>query len=264
MNSPLSQPRMRAQNLGVSYQGHEVIKGLDLDIPAGAITTLIGPNGCGKSTLLQALAALLPHSGSVELGGQDFASLKRPARARQLAMLPQQPTAPEAVTVEELVSRGRHPHQSWMRRWSAQDAEQVERALVLCDVAKLAQRPLGSLSGGQKQRVWIAMTLAQDTPTVFLDEPTTYLDLSHSIDVLRLVAQLRTDQGKTIVMVLHDLNLAIRHSDFLVAMSPTGEIYAQGTPAEIITADLLREIFDLEALVVTDPVTGGPMVVPAL
>ncbi|MDN6431143.1 MAG: ABC transporter ATP-binding protein [Corynebacterium flavescens] len=255
---------MRAQNLGVSYQGHEVIKGLDLDIPAGAITTLIGPNGCGKSTLLQALAALLPHSGSVELGGQDFASLKRPARARQLAMLPQQPTAPEAVTVEELVSRGRHPHQSWMRRWSAQDAEEVERALVLCDVAKLAQRPLGSLSGGQKQRVWIAMTLAQDTPTVFLDEPTTYLDLSHSIDVLRLVAQLRTDQGKTIVMVLHDLNLAIRHSDFLVVMSPTGEIYAQGTPAEIITADLLREIFDLEALVVTDPVTGGPMVVPAL
>lgn len=264
MNSPLSQPRMRAQNLGVSYQVHEVLKGLDLDIPAGAVTTLIGPNGCGKSTLLQALATLLPHSGGVELDGQDFSSLKRTTRARQLAMLPQQPTAPEAVTVEELVSRGRHPHQSWMRRWSAQDAEQVERALVLCDVAKLAQRPLGSLSGGQKQRVWIAMTLAQDTPTAFLDEPTTYLDLSHSIDVLRLVAQLRTDQGKTIVMVLHDLNLAIRHSDFLVAMSPTGEIYAQGAPAEIITADLLREIFDLEALVVTDPVTGGPMVVPAL
>lgn len=259
----MSLPRLRAQQLGVSYQGHEVLKDLNLEIPSGAITTLIGPNGCGKSTLLQSLAMLLPHSGMVELDGQDFTALKRTARAQQLAMLPQQPAAPEAITVEELVSRGRHPHQSWVRRWSPQDAEMVERALTLCDVAKLAQRPLGSLSGGQRQRVWIAMTLAQDTPTVFLDEPTTYLDLAHSIEILRLVGHLRNTEGKTIVMVLHDLNLAIRHSDFLVAMSPAGEICAQGTPAEIITVDLLREVFSLEALVVEDPVTAGPMVVPA-
>lgn len=260
----MSTPRLRTTDLSVSYQAHNVLKDLSLDIPAGAITTLIGPNGCGKSTLLHALATLVAHTGRVEIGGEDFSSLSRTQRARRLAMLPQQPTAPEALTVEELVTRGRHPHQSWMRRWSLEDERQVERALQLCDVASLAPRPIGSLSGGQRQRVWIAMTLAQDTPTVFLDEPTTYLDLAHSIDVLKLVGHLRDLENETVVMVLHDLNLAVWHSDYLVAMTSGGEIYAQGTPAEILTPELLLEVFNLDALVVKDPVTGGPMVVPTL
>ncbi|WSI35825.1 ABC transporter ATP-binding protein [Streptomyces sp. NBC_01341] len=235
--------------------------GLDVTVPPGVVTTIIGPNGCGKSTLLRTLTRLLkPARGAVVLDGEDIAGLRTRDVAKKLGLLPQAPVAPEGLTVADLVARGRHPHQSWLRQWSSDDAEVVERALAMTGVSDLADRPVDSLSGGQRQRVWISMTLAQGTDLLLLDEPTTYLDLAHALDVLDLVDDLH-ESGCTVVMVLHDLNLATRYSDNLVVMRE-GEILAQGHPRDVITAELLYEAFGLRAVVIDDPVGDRPLIVP--
>lgn len=253
---------LQVRNLKVSYGATVIVDGIDLDVPQGGVTTLIGPNGCGKSTLLRATAGLIAcDHGTVTLNGVDTAKLKRREIARQLAVLPQTPVAPEGLTVRDLVSRGRHPHQSWLRQASAEDARAVDAVMELTNIAEFADRPLERLSGGQRQRAWIAMVLAQDTPLVFLDEPTTYLDLSHSVEVLSLVRRLADQEGRTVLMVLHDLNLAARYSDQLIVMQ-RGEVRAVGAPTEVVTESLLSRVFDLPAVVASDPVSGGPLVVP--
>ena len=253
---------LQVRNLKVSYGASVIVDGIDLDVPQGGVTTIIGPNGCGKSTLLRATAGLIARDGgTVMLNGVDTSKMKRREIARQLAVLPQTPVAPEGLTVRDLVSRGRHPHQSWLRQASAEDARAVDAVMELTNIAELAERPLERLSGGQRQRAWIAMVLAQDTPLVFLDEPTTYLDLSHSVEVLSLVRRLADQEGRTVLMVLHDLNLAARYSDQLIVMQ-RGEVRAVGAPAEVVTETLLNSVFDLPAVVATDPVNGGPLVVP--
>lgn len=254
-------PRLAARGIRVGYGGRTVIDGLDVEIPSGVVTTIIGPNGCGKSTLLRTLTRLLkPAGGAVVLDGEDIASLRTRDVAKKLGLLPQTPVAPEGLTVSDLVARGRHPHQSWLRQWSSDDADIVRRALALTGVADLADRPVDSLSGGQRQRVWISMTLAQGTDLLLLDEPTTYLDLAHAIDVLDLVDDLH-ESGCTVVMVLHDLNLATRYSDNLVVMRE-GSVLAQGHPRDVITAELLDEAFGLRAMVIDDPVGDRPLIVP--
>ncbi|MFD4029827.1 ABC transporter ATP-binding protein [Streptomyces sp. NPDC058637] len=253
--------RLAAEGVTVGYGSRTVIDGLDVAIPPGVITTIIGPNGCGKSTLLRTLTRLLkPAAGSVVLDGEDIGRLKTRDVAKKLGLLPQAPVAPEGLTVSDLVARGRHPHQSWLRQWSSDDADVVERALAMTGVSELADRPVDSLSGGQRQRVWISMTLAQGTDLLLLDEPTTYLDLAHAIDVLDLVDDLH-ESGCTVVMVLHDLNLATRYSDNLVVMK-AGSILAQGHPRDVITAELLHEAFGLRAKVIDDPVGDRPLIVP--
>lgn len=253
---------LQVRNLKVSYGATVIVDGIDLDVPQGGVTTIIGPNGCGKSTLLRATAGLIASdSGTVTLNGVDTTKLKRREIARQLAVLPQTPVAPEGLTVRDLVSRGRHPHQSWLRQASAEDARAVDAVMELTNIAEFADRPLEWLSGGQRQRAWIAMVLAQDTPLVFLDEPTTYLDLSHSVEVLSLVRRLADQEGRTVLMVLHDLNLAARYSDQLIVMR-RGEVRAVGAPTEVVTESLLSRVFDLPAVVASDPVSGGPLVVP--
>lgn len=250
-------------NLRVGYTpDRPVISDLSLNIPGRQVTTIIGPNGCGKSTLLRAIGRLIPsQGGEVHLGDTDIGSMKRKDIAKTIGVLPQSPIAPPGLIVSDLVSRGRHPHQSWIRQWSSSDEEEVNAALEMTDVAELADRSVDSLSGGQRQRVWISMVLAQHTDVLFLDEPTTYLDLAHSIEVLDLVNRLRRDLDRTVIMVLHDLNLAIRYSDNLVVMRD-GDLFATGRPEEIITSELLKEVFELDASVIEDPVVGGPLIVP--
>ncbi|MEV0017535.1 MULTISPECIES: ABC transporter ATP-binding protein [Streptomyces] len=253
--------RLAARGVTVGYGARSVIDGLDVAIPPGVITTIVGPNGCGKSTLLRTLSRLLrPAAGTVVLDGEDIAALRTREVAKKLGLLPQAPVAPEGLTVSDLVARGRHPHQSWLRQWSSDDADVVRRALAMTGVSDLADRPVDSLSGGQRQRVWISMTLAQGTDLLLLDEPTTYLDLAHAVDVLDLVDDLH-ESGRTVVMVLHDLNLATRYSDNLVVMRE-GAILAQGHPRDVITADLLHEAFGLRARVIDDPVGNRPLIVP--
>lgn len=253
--------RLAARGVTVGYGGRVVIDELDVAIPPGVITTIIGPNGCGKSTLLKTLSRLLkPAKGAVVLDGEDIGRLRTRDVAKKLGLLPQAPVAPEGLTVADLVARGRHPHQSWLRQWSSDDADVVERALAMTGVSDLADRPVDALSGGQRQRVWISMTLAQGTDLLLLDEPTTYLDLAHAVDVLDLVDDLH-ESGCTVVMVLHDLNLATRYSDNLVVMRE-GSVLAQGHPRDVITAELLEEAFGLRARVIDDPVGGRPLVVP--
>ncbi|HEX7303416.1 ABC transporter ATP-binding protein [Lentzea sp.] len=253
--------RLGAEGVTVGYADRVVLDNLDVAIPTGVITTVIGPNGCGKSTLLRTLARLLkPRRGTVLLDGDDIARLKTKDVAKRMGLLPQTPIAPEGLTVADLVARGRHPHQSWVRQWSSDDADVVARALEMTGVADLAHRPVDSLSGGQRQRVWISMTLAQGTDLLLLDEPTTYLDLAHAIDVIDLVDDLH-EGGCTIVMVLHDLNLAVRYSDNLIVMKD-GSIVAQGHPSRVITGELLRDTFGLQAKVIDDPVSERPLIVP--
>ncbi|MEU5320815.1 ABC transporter ATP-binding protein [Streptomyces sp. NPDC021056] len=253
--------RLEARGVTVGYGDRTVIDDLDVAIPSGLVTTIIGPNGCGKSTLLRTLSRLLkPAEGTVVLDGDDIARLRTRDVAKKLGLLPQAPVAPDGLTVADLVARGRHPHQSWLRQWSSDDADVVERALAMTGVADLADRPVDELSGGQRQRVWISMTLAQGTDLLLLDEPTTYLDLAHAIDVLDLVNDLHTS-GCTVVMVLHDLNLAARYSDNLIVMRE-GAILAQGHPRDVITAELLHEAFGLRARVIDDPVGDRPVIVP--
>ncbi|CAL9605846.1 putative siderophore transport system ATP-binding protein YusV [Nocardiopsis dassonvillei] len=254
--------RLSARGLTLAYDDRVIVDGLDADIVEGTITCVIGPNGCGKSTMLRALGRLMrPRSGLVELDGRDIHRTPTREVARVLGVLPQQPTAPDGLTVADLVARGRHPAQRWYRQWSGDDHEAVARALELTGLAELADAPLSELSGGQRQRAWISMVLAQGTDLLLLDEPTTFLDLVHQVDVLDLVRELHAEGGRTIVMVLHDLNLAARYADTVIAMRE-GRVLASGPPAEVLTPALLREAFGLEAVVVEDPVTGGPMVVP--
>ncbi|PXY20814.1 ABC transporter ATP-binding protein [Prauserella muralis] len=254
--------RLRAEQVRLGYGERVVVTGLDLDVVDGSITVVIGPNGCGKSTLLRALGRLLrPRSGAVLLDGKRID--RQPTRevAKVVGLLPQSPSAPEGLTVADLVARGRHPHQSWYRQWSGGDDEAVARALAVTGMEVHAERLVDELSGGQRQRAWISMTLAQDTSLLLLDEPITYLDLAHQVDVLDLVRRLHTERGTTVVMVLHDLNLAARYADTLVAMRD-GRIVAQGAPGEVLSEQLLSEVFDLDAKVLPDPVAGTPLVVP--
>jgi iron complex transport system ATP-binding protein len=253
---------LTTHNLTLAYDRTTIIQNLSVDIPTHQITALVGANGCGKSTLLKGLARLLkPQNGMVYLDGVAIAKHSTKDIAKQLGLLPQSPTAPEGLTVRELVAQGRYPHQSWFQQWSEADQQFVEQALTITDMTEMGDRPLDSLSGGQRQRAWIAMALAQNTEILLLDEPTTFLDLAHQIEVLDLLYDLNQTQGRTIVMVLHDLNQACRYADYLVAMRQ-GNIYAQGNPAEVMTEGLVRDVFGLESRIVRDPVAGTPMCIP--
>ncbi|RNI20317.1 ABC transporter ATP-binding protein [Flexivirga caeni] len=254
--------RLVADAVTVGYGEQPVVHDVSLRIPDGKVTSVIGPNGCGKSTLLRTLSRLLtPTSGTVRLDDAPIGALSAKQLARTLALLPQSPIAPEGLLVRDLVGRGRHPHQRWFQQWSHGDEEVVTDAMRWTGILGLADRPVDALSGGQRQRVWIAMTLAQDTDLVLLDEPTTYLDLAHQVDVLELVCRLNRERGATVAMVLHDLNLAVRFSDHLVVMRQ-GRVVAQGDPVDVLDAELLHEVFGLTADLVADPRTGIPLVVP--
>jgi iron complex transport system ATP-binding protein len=246
-------------NLSLAYEQALIINGLNVAIPGGKVTALVGPNGCGKSTLLRGLARLLaPRSGAAYLDGKAIHQMQTRELARQLGILPQSPVAPEGLTVRELVAQGRYPHQSWFQQWAAADEAAVVKALELTGMAELAERPVDALSGGQRQRAWIAMTLAQETAVILLDEPTTYLDLAHQIEVLQLLERLNREEGRTIVMVVHDLNHATRHAHHLIALK-AGAVVAAGAPAEVVTPELLRTVFGVEGAIVPDPRSGVPL-----
>jgi iron complex transport system ATP-binding protein len=253
---------LTTRNLTLAYDGNVIIQSLDLVIPQGKITTLVGPNGCGKSTLLQGMARLLkPQGGTVYLDSDAIAHLSTKDLAKRLGILPQSPAAPEGLTVRELVAQGRYPHQSWLQQWSKQDELKVEEAIATTHLHEFANRPLDTLSGGQRQRAWIAMALAQDTQTLLLDEPTTYLDLAHQIEVLDLLYQLNCQRKRTIVMVLHDLNMACRYSHHLIALR-SGLILAQGKPVEIVTEEMVEQVFALKNRIITDPLSNTPLCLP--
>ncbi|MGZ6733639.1 MAG: ABC transporter ATP-binding protein [Nocardioides sp.] len=250
------------ERASLSYGDRPIVTDLSLALPEGQVTVIVGANACGKSTLLRALARLLrPAGGQVLLDGRDVHTIPTRQLARRLGLMPQAPIAPEGIVVADLVARGRHPHQGLFGRWSAADDAAVAAALEATGVSDLADRAVDELSGGQRQRVWIAMALAQETSVLLLDEPTTYLDLAHQIEVLDLLARLNAERGTTIAMVLHDLNLAARYADHLVALL-AGRMVAAGTPAEVVTEETVEAVFGLPCMVVADPVTGTPLVVP--
>ncbi|MFC0211690.1 ABC transporter ATP-binding protein [Paenibacillus chartarius] len=253
---------LEAKELALSYGGNYIFRDLNLVIPKGKITVFIGSNGCGKSTLLRSMARLLkPQQGSVLLDGSDIAKLRTKEVAKQLAILPQGPTAPEGLTVLQLVKQGRYPYQSWLQQWSREDEKSVREALEATNLTELAERTVDSLSGGQRQRAWIAMTLAQGTDIILLDEPTTYLDLTHQIEVLDLLYKLNTEENRTIVMVLHDINLACRYAHHIVAIKDQ-RVYAEGKPEDIVTASMIEAVFDLSCSIIPDPIFGTPLCVP--
>jgi len=253
---------LSAESITLGYGDRTVVTDLAMDVEPGRITVIVGANACGKSTLLRSLARLLaPTSGRILLDGEDLHRLPTKAVARLLGLLPQSPTAPEGIVVGDLVARGRSPHQRMLTRWSREDDAAVADALDLTGTADLVDRAVDELSGGQRQRVWIAMALAQRTDLLLLDEPTTYLDIAHQIEVLDLLTDLNAVRGTTIVMVLHDLNLAARYADRLVAMR-SGRLVADGDPVDVLTPDLVEEVFGMPSQVQPDPVTGRPMVVP--
>jgi iron complex transport system ATP-binding protein len=259
---PAPEHRLEAQHLTLGYGDREVITGLDLVVPPGRITAIVGANACGKSTLLRSMSRLLvPSGGQVLLDGAAVHRLPAKQLARTLGLLPQSPIAPEGITVSDLVGRGRHPHQRMFSRPSHQDDQAVADALIAADVVDLADRPVDELSGGQRQRVWIAMALAQQTGVLLLDEPTTFLDVTHQVEVLDLLVDLNASRGTTIVMVLHDLNLAARYADQLVAIAD-GRVHAAGPAAEVLTPAMVEAVFGLRSTVVTDPVSGTPLMVP--
>lgn len=254
--------KLQTQQLQLSYDRKPIIDELDLNIPAQQITVLIGPNGCGKSTLLKGLARLLkPKKGTVYLDGTSILRIPTKEIAKQMGILPQGPVAPEGLTVKELVAQGRYPHQSWFQQWSQVDQQITQQALLTTNLIELADRPLDTLSGGQRQRAWIGMALAQDTPILLLDEPTTFLDMAHQLEVLDLLYELNQAQGRTIVMVLHDINQACRYADHLIALRQ-GQVIAQGSPVQVVTAETVQEVFGLEAQIIADPVTGTPLCIP--
>ncbi|MGY1439405.1 ABC transporter ATP-binding protein [Streptomyces reniochalinae] len=253
---------LRTEQVRLGYDGRDIVHGLSVEIPPGAITMIVGPNACGKSTLLRSMARLLtPRSGQVLLNGKSVHSMPTKEVAATLGLLPQNPVAPEGITVSDLVGRGRYPHQGWFRHWTSEDDVAVADALSATDVLELAGRPVEALSGGQRQRVWIAMALAQRTDILLLDEPTTFLDVSHQLDVLDLLTDLNRERGATVVAVLHDLNLAARYADHLIAMK-AGRVVAEGAPADIVTEDLITEVFGMECLVIPDPASHTPLIVP--
>lgn len=257
-----AEPDLRAKDLHLGYDDRAVVTGLDLAVPPGRITAIVGANACGKSTLLRALARLLaPRAGAVSLDGRALHAIPTRELAQQLGILPQSPVAPEGLTVIDLVNRGRSPHQTWWRQWTKADEQAVHDALAATGTTDLADRAVDELSGGQRQRAWIAMAVAQGTPVLLLDEPTTYLDLAHQIDVLDLVVDLNRREGRTIVMVLHDLNQACRYADHVIAMKK-GSIVAEGAPADVITAETVEDVFGLRCQVTTDPVSRTPLVIP--
>lgn len=259
---PFAPAPLATDHLKLGYGQSVIVPDLNLKVAGGKVTSIIGPNGCGKSTLLRALARLLPmQAGGIALYGQALHALPSREVARRLAILPQGPTAPEGLSVEELVWFGRHPHQGRFPVRRPEDREAVEWALDQTGMRIFAGRPLEALSGGQRQRAWIAMSLAQQTDILLLDEPTTYLDLSHQLEVLHLAQRLNREQGKTVVMVLHDLNQAVRYSDEIIAMKG-GEVYAQGPAGEVLTHDLLADVFSLKGHILADPDTGKPHVIP--
>lgn len=253
---------LNAKDLTLQYDQRRVVEGLTAEIPEGKVTMIVGANACGKSTLLRGLSRLLkPAGGTVTLDGKDIHS--RPAKelARILALLPQHPTAPDGILVRDLVGRGRYPHQGFFRSWSAGDDLAVHRALEVTETLELAERNVEELSGGQRQRVWIAMALAQETDVLLLDEPTTYLDLAHQVEVLDLITDLNRRRGTTVAIVLHDLNLAARYADHVIAMKG-GRIVAEGTSTDVVTEDLVRHVFGLDSRVLPDPISGTPLIIP--
>lgn len=253
---------LEAVDVVAGYGGVPVVKGVTARVPEGKVSVIIGANACGKSTLLKAMARLLPtESGAVLLDGQAIAEIPTKELARSMGLLPQSPIAPEGIVVADLVSRGRHPYQRIFRSWSPVDDAAVAKALAATGIADLADQAVDELSGGQRQRVWIAMALAQETDVLLLDEPTTYLDVARQIEVLDLLTDLNRSQGTTIVMVLHDMNMAARYADHVFAMAD-GAVVADGAPREVMTSGLIRQVFELESVVIADPVSGAPLVVP--
>ncbi|MDC7802373.1 ABC transporter ATP-binding protein [Sphingomonas sp. BLCC-B65] len=253
---------LHTRALVLGYDREPVIRGLDLDLPAGGITMIVGGNGCGKSTLLRALARLLrPQGGAVLLDGEPIAHLPTRQVARIVGLLPQAPLTPGGITVAELVDRGRTPHRAWFGRRERRDDEVVADALTLTGMAELVDRPVDELSGGQRQRAWVAMALAQEPDILLLDEPTTYLDLAHQVELLELLVTLSRERGTQVVVVMHELNLAARYADHLIALSD-GAVAAEGEPNDVITPALVRSVFGLDVAVVPDPIAGSPMVVP--
>jgi iron complex transport system ATP-binding protein len=253
---------LRAEGLSLAYDDRTVVDDLDVELPDGAITVIVGANACGKSTLLRGLARLLkPQAGRVLLDGASVHDMDSKGVAQVLGLLPQTPLAPDGITVADLVGRGRYPHQGFFRRWTAEDDRAVAAALEATGTAELVDRRVQDLSGGQRQRVWIAMALAQETDLLLLDEPTTYLDINHQVELLDLLTDLNRAEGTTVVLVLHDLNLACRYADHIIAMKG-GRIVAEGAPSDVVDAALVSDVFGLPCQVVPDPVSGTPMIVP--
>jgi iron complex transport system ATP-binding protein len=254
--------QLLAAGLDLGYGERKIVSALDLSLPAGKLTVIVGANACGKSTLLRGLARLLtPTRGAVYLDGKPIHQMPTREVATILGVLPQSPIAPDAITVTDLVGRGRYPHQGWFRRWTPEDDAAVAQALKSTDILELADRPVDELSGGQRQRVWIAMALAQETDLLLLDEPTTFLDINHQVEVLDLLTDLVKTGGRTVVVVLHDLNLACRYADHIVAMK-AGTIVTEGRPVEVITEQIVKDVFGMTSRIVVDPVSDTPMIVP--
>ncbi|WP_063130376.1 ABC transporter ATP-binding protein [Nocardia fusca] len=262
MSHPETKSVLRAENLALGYDGAAVVTDLTFDVPTGSVTSIIGPNGCGKSTLLRGLGRLIaPRAGRVLLDGKPIGTLPTRQVARRVGILPQSPLAPPGLTVADLVSRGRHPRQRWYEQFSVLDEATLRHVLNSTGMLDLAGARLEELSGGQRQRAWISMTLAQETDIMLLDEPTTYLDLAHQVELLELIVRMNREHNRTVLMVLHDISLAARYSDHLVAMK-NGAIVTQGTPEQVVRPDVLRDVFGLAAQVVTEPTAGRPHVIP--
>lgn len=254
--------RLNTKELSIGYAENTIVNGLNLSIPTGKITALVGANGSGKSTILKTMARIMkPKSGSVMLDGKSIHNFSTKEVARQLAILPQNPTAPDGLTVSELVSYGRFPHQKGFGTMTTEDRSIITNAISVTGMEPFQDRPIDRLSGGQRQRAWIAMALAQETDILFLDEPTTFLDMAHQLEVLQLLQKLNEEEGRTIVMVVHDLNHATRYAQHMVAIK-SGNVISEGTPAEVMTPDVLREVFGIEADIVPDPRTGVPLCLP--
>lgn len=253
---------LAAETITLGYDDRVISRDLSIEIPEGAFTVIVGPNACGKSTLLRALSRLLkPKNGAILLDGRTIHSYKAKEVARKLGLLPQTSTAPDGISVADLVARGRYPHQSMIRQWSRHDEAAVLEAMAATNVTSLSGRQVDELSGGQRQRVWVAMALAQQTPTLLLDEPTTYLDIAHQIELMELFSRLNRENNQTMVAVLHDLNHACRYATHLIAMKD-GNVVAAGNPSEIVTAELVEEVFGLPCLIIPDPVSNTPLVIP--
>lgn len=252
----------QAEGITAGYDNRTILEDVSISIPSNKISIIIGANGCGKSTLLKTMARLIkPTSGQVTLGGKPIHKIPPKQLARVLGLLPQSPIVPEGITVADLVGRGRYPHQTFLRGWTKKDYEAVAEAMEIMKITEFADRNIDELSGGQRQRVWIAMALAQQTDILFLDEPTTYLDITYQVEILDLLTDLNRKHGTTIVMVLHDINLSARYADYIFALYQ-GKLMAEGEPSKVITSTLIQEIFGLHCTIMTDPVSGSPTVVP--